>query len=178
MKISGSKQQMYIGGWLLAALVLLGLNASRFMSLEQQPLVGYSQTVKSLQSQLRAFDKMAATGVFAVKERFDLLKVGARLSTGGKTAASSGSARAKSSGSIPDAAASVLPTLSGIMQAMDPSGGVDYRAVLNGRVCRVRDKIDEFTVVKISSAAVVVRRAGRSWTLESPAPYFSSDQGS
>jgi hypothetical protein len=178
MRISGSRQQLYMGGWLLAALVLLGLNASRFMSLEQQPLVGYPPAVKALQSQLQLFDKMAAAGVFAVKDQLDLLKADARFSTGGKAAASSGSAGAKSGGQIADAAANVLPTLSGIMQALDPSGAVYYRAVLNGRVCRVRDKIDDFTVVKISPAAVVVRRAGRRWKLDRPTPYFSSDQGS
>jgi hypothetical protein len=167
-----------MGGWFLAALVLLGLNASRFMSLEQQPLVGYSQTVKALQSKLQDFDKMAASGVFSMKDQFNLLETGAWLSAGGKAAANPGADTAKSGSQIPDAAESALPTLTGIMQALDPRGSIYYRAVLNGRVCRVRDKIDEFTVVKISPAGVVVRRAGRSWTLDSPTPYFSSDQGS
>jgi hypothetical protein len=167
-----------MGGWFLAALVLLGLNASRFVSLEQQPLVGYSQTVKALQSRLRDFDKMAATGVFSMKEQFDLYEAGAWFSAGGKASEGSGAAKIKSGGQIPDAAESVLPTLSGIMQALDPRGSIYYRAVLNGRVCRVRDKIDQFTVVRISPTGVIVRRAGRSWTLDSPTPYFSSDQGS
>jgi hypothetical protein len=177
MKISGSRQRLCMGGWFLAALVLLGLNASRFMSLEQQPLVGYSQTVKGLQSKLQDFDKMVATGVFSLKDQFNLLEAGAWFSAGSNTAGSPGAAKANSGSQIPDATESVLPALTGIMQAIDPRGAVYYRAVLNGRVCRVRDKIDQFTVVKISPTGVVVRRAGRSWTLDSPTPYFSSDQG-
>jgi hypothetical protein len=176
MKISGSRQQMYMGGWLLAALVLLGLNASRFMSLEQS-LVGYSQTAKALQSKLHEFDKLVATGVFAVKDRLDLLEASARYPVGSRAAASAASVGARSGDPIPDATQSLLPTLTGVMQTLDPRGAIDYSAVLNGRVCRVRDKIDEFTVVKISPAGVVVRRAGRSWVLESPTPYYSSDQG-
>jgi len=78
---------------------------------------------------------------------------------------------------IPEAAEIALPKLSGIMQALDPRGAVYYRAVLNGRVCGVRDKIDEYTVVKISPTAVVIRHAGYNWTLDSPVPYFSSDLG-
>jgi hypothetical protein len=178
MKIFGSRQRLCMGGWFLTALVLLGLNASQFMSLEQQPLVGYSQTVKALQSRLRDFDKMAAAGVFSMKDRFDLLEAGAWFSAGGKAAGSSGAAKANSGTQIPDATESLLPTLTGIMQALDPRGAIYYRAVLNGRVCRVRDKIDQFTVVRISPTGVIVRRAGRSWTLDSPTPYFSSDQGS
>lgn len=177
MKISGSRQRLCMGGWFLGALVLLGLNASPFMSLQQQPLVGYSQTVKALQSKLQDFDKMVATGVFSMKDRFDLLETGAWFSTSTKAAGNSGGAKATNGSRIPDAAESVLPALTGIVQALDPRGAISYRAVLNGRVCRVRDKIDDFTVVKISPSAVVVRRSGRSWTLDSPTPYFSSDQG-
>jgi hypothetical protein len=148
------------------------------MSLEQQPLVGYSQTVKTLHSKLQDFDKMVAAGVFSMKDQFNLLEAGAWFSADNKAAGSPGAAEATHGSQIPDAVESVLPKLTGIMQALDPRGAVYYRAVLNGRVCRVRDKIDEFTVVKISPTGVVVRRAGRSWTLDSPTPYFSSDQGS
>ncbi len=177
MKISGSRQRLCVGGWFLAALLLFGLNASRFMSLEHQPLVGYSRTIKALQSRLQDFDKMAATGVFSLKDQFNLREAGARYSTGSKTAENSGEAKAKNVSKAPDATGSALPALTGIIQAMDPRGAIHYRAVLNGRVCRTRDKIDEFTVVRISPSGVVVRRAGRSWTLDSPTPFFSSDQG-
>jgi hypothetical protein len=166
-----------MGGWLLAALVLLGLNASQFMSLEQQPLIGYSQTVKVLQTKLQDFDRTMATGAFSLKDRINLLEVGAWFSASSKATGNSGAAKAKNGTQIPDATESVLPTLTGIMQALDPRGAIYYRAVLNGRVCRVKDKIDEFTVVKISPTGVVVRRSGRNWTLDSPKPYFSSDQG-
>lgn len=162
----------------MAALVLLGLNASRFMSLEQQPLVGYSPTVKVLQSKLQDFDRMLATGVFTFKNRIDQIEAGAHCLANYKAAGERRTAFAEDSVQSPDDTASVLPTLAGIVQALDPRGAIYYRAVLNGRVCRVRDKIDEFTVVKISPSKVVVRRAGRSWTLDSPTPYFSSDQGS
>jgi hypothetical protein len=178
MKISGSRQQLCMGGWFLAALVLLGLNVSRFVSLEHQPLVGYSQTVKTLHSGLQDFDKMVATGVFSLKNQVNLLEAGPWFSAGSTAEANPGDVKAKSGSQIADAAEILLPTLTGILQALDPRGTIDYRAVLNGRVCRVKDKIDEFTVVKISPAGVIVRRAGRSWRLDSPTPYYSSDQGS
>ena len=177
MKIKGSRQRLCIGGWILAALIVLGLNTYQFISLEQQPLVGYSQTVKVLQAQLRDFDTAAATGVFALKDRIQQIEAGAWFSTRRKPADHSGTTKAVGGTPIPDAAGMLLPTLSGIIQALDPRGGTDFRAVLNGRVCRVRDKIDEFTVVKISPGTVVVRRAGRNWILNTPTPYFSSDQG-
>jgi hypothetical protein len=177
MKISGGRQRLCMGGWILAALVVLGLNLFQFMSLEQQPLVGYSQTVKVLQAQLREFDNAAATGVFELKDRMRQIEAGAWFSARRQTTDPPGTAKAAAGTPIADAAEILLPTLSGIIQTLDPRGGTDFHAVLNGRVCRMRDKIDEFTVVKISPDTVVVRRAGRNWILNNPAPYFSSDQG-
>jgi hypothetical protein len=161
----------------LAALVVLGLNVFQFMALEQQPLVGSSQTVKVLQTQLRDFDNVAATGVFALKDRIRQIEAGTWFSARPEATGPSGTAGAVGGIPVPDAFESLLPKLSGIIQTLDPREGIEYRAVLNGRVCRKRDKIDEFTVVRISPGAVVVRRAGRNWTLNSPTPYFSSDQG-
>jgi len=177
MKVFGSKQRLCIGGWFLAALVLIGLNASQFMSLEQQPLMGYSQTIKVVQSRLQDFDRTVATGIFSIKDHISPVAAGGWFSTNGKTAKNPESGKAPQDSRIADAAETILPTLSGVLQTMDRRGVVYYRAVLNGRVCGEQDKIDAFTVVKISPTAVVVRRAGRNWTLDSPTPYFSSDQG-
>jgi hypothetical protein len=63
------------------------------------------------------------------------------------------------------------------MQVVDPEGAVYFQAVLGGKVCRTNDKIDGFTIVSISPAGVVVRRSGFKWTIDSPKPYYSSDQG-
>ncbi len=177
MKIGGSKQRLCIGGWCLSALVLMGLNAFRLMTLEQQPLVGYSQTIKAVQARLQDFDKTVATGIFSLKDRISPVSAASRFSTNSKTAMRHEDGKGAQEMRIADGAETMLPTLSGILQALDLRGTVTYRAILNGRVCGERDKIDAFTVVKISPTAVVVRRAGRNWTLDSPTPYFSSDQG-
>jgi hypothetical protein len=177
MKIGGSKQRLCIGGWVLAALVMIGLNAFRFMSLEQLPLVGYSQTIKAVQSRLQDFDRTVATGIFTLKDHIIPISAGGSFFTNSKTAKRDDDGKGPQDIRIADAAESVLPTLSGILQTLDLRGSVYYRAVLNGQVCGEQDKINEFTVVKISPTAVVVRRAGRKWTLDGPTPYFSSDQG-
>ena len=177
MNISGNKQRLCIGAWFLAALLLMGLNVFQFLSLEEQPLVGYSQTVKVLQVKLEDFEKIGATGAFALKNRLNPLKVDSWFSSGSKTEDHPGAGKVPNLADIQESAESTLPRLSGILRALQPGGTLYYSAVLNGRVCRVKDKIDEFTVVKISPTSVVVRRGGHDWTLDSPTPYFSSDQG-
>jgi hypothetical protein len=177
MEISGNKQRICIGGWYLLALALLGLNASRFMAMEQQSLVGYPQTVKELQTKLQDFDTTAAAGIFAVQDRLNLIEEGTWFSDPPESADNPGAGKTGNSTQIPDPTQSILPNLSGIIQVMDPREGLSLRAVLNGRICRVRDIIDGFTVVKISPTAVVVGRVGNNWTLDGPKPYFSRDQG-
>jgi hypothetical protein len=166
-----------MGGWLLAALVLIALNAFRFITLEYQPLVGNSPTVKLLQTKLQQFDRTLAAGVFSFKDRIDLL---------GAFNASSKNRKSKDDRSVSEGQdgsqsqagrTTGLPSLSGIIHILDPLGSVYYQAVLNGQVCREKDKIADFTVVKISPGGVVIRRSGREWTIEGPTPYFSSDQG-
>ena len=177
MKITGSRQRLCLGGWLLAALVVIALNVFRFMVLEHQPLVGNSPTVKLLQTKLQQFDRTLAAGVFAFNNRIDLLDA---------FSASSGNRKSKNDRSVSEgqdglqsqaAKTTGLPSLSGIIHILDPLGSVYYQAVLDGQVCREKDKVADFTVVKISPAGVVIRRSGRKWTIKGPTPYFSRDQG-
>ena len=177
MKITGSKQRLCLGGWFLAALIVVALNAYHFMSLEQQPLMGNSPTVKLLQAKLQQFDRTLATGVFSFENRIDLL--GAFSTTSRKLKSKEGLAAPTGQDGAQGRAGKTtgLPSISGIIHVLDPLGSVYYQAVLDGRVCRKNDKIDSFTVVKISPTGVVVRRSGRNWTIECPIPHYSSDQG-
>ena len=177
MKLTGSRQRVCLGGWLLAALLLLGLNAYRFMSLEQQPLVGYSQTIKILHVKLQQFDRTLAAGAFSLDRRMDVLRSFTSSSQVRKPAAGRPGSTAQADLQSPVSDPTVLPYLSGIMQVLGPHGSLSFQAVLNGRVCRERDKIDDFAVADISPAGVVVRRKSRQWLIKSPSPYYSSDQG-
>jgi hypothetical protein len=176
MKITGSRQRMWIGTWMLAALLLGGANAYWYMALEQQPLVGYSQTIRTLQTQLVQFESLLTTGSLS-------LKAGSDLPAQFKLSPMAGSSL-KSNPTAPQAdtgtqtrSTTVLPALSGIMQVLGPHGTVDFQAVLNGQVCRKKDKIDEYTVDQITPTGVVLRRSNGKWLIKSPSPFYSSDQG-
>ena len=176
MILTGSKQRVCIGGWVLAALLLAGLNAYQFMALEQQPLMGYSQTIKMLQVAFRQFDTTLAAGDFSLEHRMDFLN--SWTSTIEPHNPSQGRSTSNERADVQAPASDpALPILSGIMQVMGPHGALEYQAVLNGRVYREKDKIDAFSVDRISSTGVVVRRSGRQWLIKSPTPYYSSDQG-
>ena len=171
MKLAGNKQRACIGGWLLAALLLIGLNAGQLMSLADQPLIGYSPTIKALRSGLQQFDSNWVGHVFSFASDIELPQPSKNGESLPAKAAPGNSSNQESD------QPTILPSLTGIMQIVRPDGVVYFQAVLNGKVCRTNDKIDDFSVVKISPAGVVVRRAGFKWTIDSPKPYYSTDRG-
>lgn len=177
MKITGSKQRACMGGWLLAALLLAGVNAHQYMSMADQPLMGYSQTIKLLQANLHLLDNSLADGLFSTASQIELPEPATQLTIAEKAKKDHRATDADNGPKNQTPKTAVLPSLTGIMHVVDPDGGAYFQAVLNGRVCRAKDKIDNFTVVKISRAGVVIGRSGLKWTIESPTPYFSSDQG-
>lgn len=173
MIIAGNKQRACMGGWLLAALLMLGINANQLMSLANQPLVGYSQTIKSLKTRLQQFDNTLVDGVVAFASQIEL----PQPSRVEKSLPAAAGPDPKGPQDQTSKQPTVLPSLTGIMHVVSPDGDVYFQAVLNGRVCREKDKIDNFSIVKISPAGVVIRRAGFQWTIDSPNPHYSSDQG-
>jgi hypothetical protein len=177
MKITGGRQRMWIGAWMLATLLLGGLNAYWFMVLEHQPLAGYSQTIRTLQTQLVKFDSMLSAGALSFNTNSDL---GALFNPSQVAGNKGGDPTAPRTGAgtqtrKPDPTA--LPALSGIVQVIGPHGSLNFQAVLNGRVYRKKDKIDDYTVDQISPTGVVLRRSDGKWFIKSPNPFYSSDQG-
>ena len=82
MKITvGDKQRSFMGAWVLAALVILGVNGLNLANLLDQPLLGNSREVKGIRRQwtlLEQFNSLAIKEAIAVAE-VDLDRVFARF---------------------------------------------------------------------------------------------------
>jgi hypothetical protein len=177
MRISGSIQRTCLGGWLLAALLIGGINIHQIAMVENQPLAGYSQTIKMLQTNLLQFDQTLADGLFSLASRVELPELDVLSKEAGKTAKG---IPVSVDGNAPGPQATdtiILPSLTGIVHVVRTNGTVYFQALLNGQLCQAKDEIDGFTVDNISPEGVVVRQAGIKWTIERPTPYYSSDQG-
>jgi hypothetical protein len=177
MKIAGNKQRLCCGAWLLAALLIGGLNVSPLISMEAQPQAGYSRTVRELQTDLQRLDAILAAQLLPLRKSWELSDFSRPSQSAGSVAADPTPPRigTASRDRVPEAAP--LPTLSGIIQTMAPNGSVYFQAVLNGRSCREKDKLNDFTIEKITPSGVVVRHARATWFIPCPTPFFSSDQG-
>ncbi|MEE4113875.1 MAG: hypothetical protein V2I40_13740 [Desulfobacteraceae bacterium] len=176
MIIWGNRRRLCFSGWILAALLLIGLNGFHLIALENQPLVGHSPTIKALRLNLSHYENTLsapALSTDATRLRPLLIRYAKPPTPAPPTSAPP-----------PDIAAPVaapeqinLPVLAGIVQALDQQGRQSYWALLDGRVCRSGDKLGAFVIDRISPRGVVLNRSGRQWLIEAPAPHYSQDQG-
>lgn len=177
MKHYGSIQRLCMGGWLLAAVILAWVNGLYFMALESEPVKGDPATIRALRMKLSRLESVAADSAQHLIGQDDTQGFFAAYRVP-QSAPMTPSATSADGGSAPVAAAATgLPVLTGILQVLDRPGAPYYLAVLNGRVCGEQDQVSEFTVGKISSEGVALHRSGGRWFIESPRPYYTSDQG-
>lgn len=177
MKITGNKQRLCLGGWFLAGFLLAGLNAYAFISIDEKPLAGPSGTIRMLNTQLKKFDITQTAGFLAGNRIKDIRKTPPQHVEPADSKQNQSPPETQKGPKNPASKPTILPTLSGIIHVVSSQGTSHYQAVLDGRVCREKDEISNFTIDRISPAGVVIKRFGHKWVITSPDPYFSSDQG-
>lgn len=171
----GNRRRLCFSGWILAALLLIGLNGFHLLALENQPLVGHSPTIKALRLNLSQWEN-ALTRLAMSSDDSALRPVFARYQppVDPPTEAVPEPSAEPSAQTPPRIA---LPALSGIVQALDQQGQQTYLAVLDGRVYRTNDQVGTYVVEQILPRAVILNHAGRQWHIECPTPNYSEDRG-
>lgn len=164
-RLSLSKKRLGLAAWLVAALLILAVAGSETMTLLSAPPPAESQELRSVRRKLRELEAVAVVPLDLAGEAEKLERV-----FGGTDAASAAPAPAEEAlaGEVLEEEAPLLPRLSGIVRIQGADGRLRYRAMLDGRDLGERDKVDGFTVQRISQAGVVLAGAGRQWTLAAP----------
>ena len=175
MKLVGSRQQLCTAGWIAAALVLVAINGFGFLGLESEPLRGNSKAISSLRRKLTRLENRLADNAHSALGKEGFWEKPLAMLT--SHASNEPSGESGSALSFAENENVLLPHLTGILQAAGPWGETRYLAVLDGRVCREKDKVMAFSVEKISAAGVLLHRQGMEWFIESPKPRYCSDQG-
>lgn len=177
MKLVGNRQRLCFSGWILAALLLIFVNWINYASLESAELKGHSSTIKALHLKL---DRLESA---MVKGKIDLSGFGGNqgffaryLKTEPKVASQlpvlDGDARQSEKPAQPQ-----LPDLTGIIQMLDHQGNIRCRAVFDGKIYQEKDRLNGFTIARVTAKGVVLNHLGQQHFIKSPKIYFSNDQG-
>lgn len=177
MNMVGSIQRLCLSGWLLAAMILITISWFDYVSMENRPLDGSSRTIISLRSKLAQLQSADSANRF----KFASLKNNLGVLTGSKQKKPAADIKAPDAKRAPQSSESgikaALPSLAGILQAMDDRGDIYYQAVLDGKVYQTKDRVMGFTIQSIRTNTVVLRKNGIRHVIKSPEVFYSNDQG-
>ena len=171
-KISGSWQRLTIGGWILAALLLIAYNGSKLMALLSPPITGRSMEVKLASQKWQQLQDKISQDSEAYLEAIDLdmALLGTFTNSDRIKSRPPDNSSAKADSEQPTKIK--LPTLSGILHNTDIHGREFAIAIIDGRRLKESDSILGFKIRKIKDDGVVVTSNGQRWFLKAPkVPY-------
>ena len=171
---SGSRVQALIGLWILAGLVVAGINGAMLMSLLDEPLAGYSPGVRTADRGFRQYRTLVAAEARKITSGMDFLasRFGPRVEDTEKPA----------DRRVPDPPPAVkpatppamrLPTLTGVITRRSSDGTTTRLAVMDGRICSVGDRFRNLTVKAITREGVSLAGKEKSWFLKMPEITYS-----
>lgn len=175
MKITvGDKQRSFIGAWVLAALVVLGVNGLNMTNLLDQPLLGNSREVKGIRRQWKLLEQLSSLAIKEAKavaevdldrvfSRFEPLSVLKAWDTGTEAE----EVQAEEPGPI-------LPMLTGILSISDLEGNVRSTAVFHGKRYKEKEQVQGFRIEKIAEEGVYLTKWGTNWFVPAPEGKFTS----
>lgn len=169
----GDRQRSFIGAWVLAALLVLGMNGLNLTNLLDQPLLGNSQEVKGIRRQWRLLDQLSSLAIKEAKAfaDVDLDRVFSRFEP--IAVLNMWHSEATEDERVPEETGPILPILTGIMGVSDPEGNVRFLAVIEGRQCREKEEVQGYAIQRISEEGVYLTRFGMNWFLPAPEGKFT-----
>jgi hypothetical protein len=171
-KLFPNNSRAFIGGWVIAAISILGLNLGKLGDLHYPPMAEKSPLVNTIRFKLYNLEQVLSerkTDLDIPWARPVLLTNLSRPPVLSKTI--SDEFRKEDPPGLDKTV--LLPKLSGIMMVGGNSGKTRYSAVLNGKVCSEKEKFNEFKVEEISSNGVLLSQNKRSWFIPAPEVYYS-----
>ena len=165
-----------MGGWILAAFIILGYNGFALTSLFSPPVVGRSiETRLASQKWLKLEEKLALAQKEAIGD-IDLEPIVAKfMLEADKEKKQSPQLQVEPTPLTAEIEVKP-PELTGIMKVSDSHGNERWFALIQGRRLQEEDSVSGFTIQKITNKGVVIEKKGETWFLPTPEIYFSLDR--
>jgi hypothetical protein len=171
-KLFPNNSRAFIGGWVIAAISICGLNLGKLGDLAYPPTAEKSPLVNTIRLKLYSLEQVLSERKAELDIPWDravLLTNFLKPPVLSKTSSDEG--RKEDSPSLDRAVE--LPKLSGVLMVGGNSGKNHYSAVLNGKVCSEKENFNEFKVEEISSCGVLLSKNKHSWFIPTPEVYYS-----
>ena len=169
---------LFIGGWVLAALLLMGYNALEAHKLLKVSFFRNSENINMvrenhqkimqkgyLEGKVRE-DRINLDHIFAkFVQNFHDQQTDIALKLEKKKVGEKEKDNVK------------IPELEGILKSSDIYGNIHLLAIIEGMICSKEDRVHGFTVCKITDKGIDLTKDGKYWFIPSPEVKFSLDKG-
>jgi len=166
-----------MGYWILAALLIGGYSSSQLMNLFSPTLPGLSRDIKSARQKLTQVNESASLYMEKGINNFHLKEIFERFTLSSTKQEKETILRKKNPKPIKKEEKVVLPKIAGILQAINISGEIQYKVVIDGKCLNEYDRVNDFTVKKITPEGITLAKGDKKWFIPAPKVYFSFDRG-
>jgi len=185
----GSGKQLYIGGMILAALLILAYNGFALMSMHNPIILGRSIEARLASQKWQQLEKSEPSDSEKSSEDIDIDPILSKFTQGfheqvertnlsvQKKLPEIGEEIEEIQKEVEEKIEISPPSLKGIAQISDVQGNVYSVAIIEGKRVREKESVQGFAVQKITDKGVVLTKAGKSWFIPTPEVHYSLDQG-
>jgi hypothetical protein len=173
-----NRLRIFLGFWIMAGLVVLGINGYALMSLLDEPLAGHSSAVRQVDRGFQQYQRLINTETEKIVSGMELLahrfaahtpRVDSSIPVEKKTVET----KAEQKANQPTV---TLPVLAGIVTRRSSAGQVNRMALLDGGVYSEGEMLQAFTIRKIDAEGVLLAKGKQTWFLKRPEVAYSLSQ--
>lgn len=178
MIVLGERKQLFIGGWVIAALILIAYNGFNLSLLFSPPIVGRSKDARLASQKWLRYDRERLRLVDETVGKVDLEQVIQRFKPKIEVVVKQKKPIPAGKEGEPVVRAEIIPPeLTGVMSIATASGQQRMSALMDGRQWFEKQHIREFYIQRITARGVLLAHDGKTWFLPTPQVSFSLDQG-
>lgn len=162
--------QMLITLWILAGLLVAGVNGVVGVSLMDAPLSGYSESARRVNQGLHHYHILRnatreniSSAMALLNARYAPPAASPQIAEQSQTTTPA-PAKRRAAPPVPVD----LPVLSGILTRRNTGQAVSHQAVLDGRLCTPGEIVGGLTVKTISPRGVMLTKGARHWFIDAP----------
>ena len=170
MSRQANRKRLWLGYWILAALLLLSYSGYKMVTLMTPAIPLLSQEMKGTRENLHKIQKLASLSIKGIEDNLNLDRVFQVFTRKSQEKTKAVTIQKKEKEPDP-------PEISGIFQTITSQGKAEYHAVIKGKCLKKNDSVDGFTVKEITWEGVTFSKKDKKWSIPSPNVGFSLDKG-
>ncbi|MBL0716608.1 MAG: hypothetical protein JJV89_01045 [Desulfosarcina sp.] len=168
-----NKKQIFIGGWILGAVLLLLYNGFEINNFDKPQASREMEKLLQIKLKWEDFSKNQDSIKKNKPDQIDYDRLLPKFTKKKKSPHNPAVIAQEAPKELVKKIEPILPTLAGIVKNFDIDGKISLFAMLDGMVLSEHEAINEFKVEKITEQGITLKKGEKSWYIQMPEVIFS-----